>query len=52
MFGEEIKKYRKENGVSLRALAEKIGVSFTYISYIEKGRAMPAPSIIKKLAEK
>ena len=35
-LGEIIKKYRKENNLSLRAFASKCGLSYTYISMLEK----------------
>ena len=35
-LGEIIKKYRKENDLSLRAFASKCGLSYTYISMLEK----------------
>ena len=35
-LGEIIKKYRKENKLSLRAFASKCGLSYTYISMLEK----------------
>ena len=35
-FGKIIKKYRKENNLSLRAFASKCGLSYTYISMLEK----------------
>ena len=38
-FGEYISKKRKENNFSIRQLAEKLNISFTYLSDVEKGRA-------------
>ena len=35
-LGEVIKKYRKEHNLSLRAFANKCGLSYTYISMLEK----------------
>ena len=35
-LGEIIKKYRKKNNLSLRAFASKCGLSYTYISMLEK----------------
>lgn len=35
-LGEVIKKYRKENDLSLRAFASKCGLSYTYISMLER----------------
>lgn len=35
-LGEIIKKYREEHNLSLRAFANKCGLSYTYISMLEK----------------
>lgn len=35
-LGEVINKYRKQNKLSLRAFASKCGLSYTYISMLEK----------------
>ena len=49
-FGENLFKWRKEAGLSLRALAEKADLSPTYIDNIEKNKphsvsgALPSPS--------
>lgn len=39
--GMVIKRIREERGLSMRTLGEKIGVSDSYISQIENGRANP-----------
>lgn len=51
-FGPRLRELRKQAGLSQRELAEKIGVSFTYLSKIESG-VMPPPSekVLGKLAE-
>jgi transcriptional regulator with XRE-family HTH domain len=51
-FGEHIRKLRLSKGYSQRALAEKLGINFTYLSKIETGR-MPPPSqeAILRMAE-
>jgi transcriptional regulator with XRE-family HTH domain len=48
-FGTRIRDARRERGLSLRALAERIGVNFTYLSKIEAGEMDP-PSEEKILA--
>ena len=35
-LGEVIKKYREQHNLSLRAFADKCGLSYTYISMLEK----------------
>ena len=50
-FGELIRNLRKENDdMTLKQLAEKANMSFVEISHIEKGKHIPRPSTIKKLA--
>ena len=40
-----------EKGISLRKLAESVGVSFVNISYIENGRIETSTHVLKKLSE-
>ena len=53
-FGPRIRELRKEKNLSLRALAEAVGVSFTYISKIENEKLdfgdYPSEELIGKLA--
>lgn len=52
-FGERIRELRKKKNLSLRALAEAVGVSFTYISKIENEKLdfgdYPSEDLIRKL---
>ncbi|MBA7666249.1 hypothetical protein ES703_74328 [subsurface metagenome] len=51
-FGARIRQLRKQSGMTLRELAEKVNIDFTYLSKIENG-AVPPPSdkVISKLAK-
>jgi transcriptional regulator with XRE-family HTH domain len=57
-FGEHLHQWRKESGLSLRALADKADISPTYIDNLEKNKphsvtgALPQPSrdVIKRIA--
>jgi HTH-type transcriptional regulator, competence development regulator len=53
-FGAKIRELRKAKSLSLRALAEEVGVSFTYISKIENEKLdfgdYPGEELISKLA--
>ncbi len=51
-FGTVIKSLRKEKRITQRALAEIVGVDFTYISKIENGKLENFPSVetITKIA--
>jgi len=51
-FGAQLRELRKRASLTLRELAEKVNVNFTYLSKIENG-ALPPPSekVIRHLAE-
>lgn len=55
LFGQRIRELRQEQGLSLRGLAPKVGVGFTYLCKIENGRLdfgdYPSEALIHKLAE-
>lgn len=48
-FGILLKKIRLKNGDSLRSLAEKIGLHFTFIDKVEKGTAPASKTFIEKI---
>lgn len=50
-LGKEIRKARRERGLSIRALAKMLDISYTYISHIEAGRTTPSREIISRLSE-
>lgn len=53
-FGQKVRKLRLEQGLSLRDLAPKVGVGFTYLSKAENGKLAfadyPGEALILKLA--
>jgi len=50
-IGEIITEARKQSGLSLRAVARRVPVNFSYLAEIEKGKRMPSEKIIKALSE-
>ena len=50
-IGQEIKRIRKEYDYSLRALAEKIECSPSYLSQVENGKISPSLSSLVKIAD-
>src|SRR5882762_11098185 len=52
-FGERSRELRKEKGMTLREVAERAGIDFTYLSKIETGGIpyTPAVKTIRQLAE-
>ena len=51
LIGKLVRKLRKEKGLSLRQLAEKVSVSFVNIAHIENGRVATSEAVIKELAK-
>ena len=47
----KLKAFRKQRGLSVRALAIKAKMSFTHISNVENGKADPSLSTLKRLAK-
>ena len=54
-FGERVRQLRHSRGWSLRDLAEKVGVGFTYLSRVENERLnygdYPSDALIHRLAD-
>jgi transcriptional regulator with XRE-family HTH domain len=50
-FGEKIRKLREDLDLSLRTVAEKIGVSAAFLSDVELGRRFPSADKLKLLAK-
>ncbi|HAP32869.1 MAG TPA: transcriptional regulator [Firmicutes bacterium] len=47
--GEVVRRVREEKGYSLAELAEKAGISFSYLSEIERGSKKPSIKTVEKL---
>ncbi len=50
-IGAELKAIRKAKGISLRALAEEVGIHYASLSKIENGRESCGPDTLSKIAE-
>ena len=50
-LGKVIRELRKQKGMSLRGLAELVGVSYVNISYIENGRIETSQEVLKKISK-
>lgn len=51
MVGNNIKKFRKRNNMSLRELADKLGISHTSIAKYENNEMMPSSATLIKLSK-
>ncbi|SMB99871.1 Helix-turn-helix [Thermanaeromonas toyohensis ToBE] len=49
-LGDKIRLLRQEKGLSLKELSAKAGISFTYLSEIERGAMHPAADTLNKIA--
>ena len=54
-FGERLRELRKTKNLSQRALADKVGINFTYLSKVESEKLdfaqYPSEDLIRKLAK-
>jgi transcriptional regulator with XRE-family HTH domain len=49
-LGHSVRQLREEQGLSLRALAERIGFSASFLSQVENGQASPSISSMERIA--
>lgn len=51
MIGDQVKKFRKEKGLSITELAEKAGIAKSYLSSIERNiQTNPSVHVIEKIS--
>lgn len=51
IVGVNIKKLRDEQGLTLRALAKKLGISASFLSQVESGKSSPSLSTLKNISD-
>ena len=51
VFGANVRRLRQERGISLEALAYDVGLSYTYMGQIERGRRKPTLDVVERIAE-
>lgn len=51
MIGEKLKKIREDKGLTLREVADKTGIHFTYIGKLENGQHKANLEMINKLCK-
>ena len=49
-IGPVIRRLRQEQGLSLSDLAQRTGISVSYLSRLEKGRSVPSFTLLSRLA--
>ncbi len=51
IVGINIKSLREEQGLTLRDLAKKLGISASFLSQVERGKASPSLSTLKNISD-
>ena len=52
MYNNKIKKYRENKNMTLKELAEEVGISVGYLSHLERGsRNNPSKEVMERIAE-
>ncbi len=51
IVGVNIKRLRDDQGLTLRVLAKKLGISASFLSQVESGKASPSLSTLKSIAD-
>lgn len=49
-FGQNVRRIRQEKGVTLEVLADEVGLAYTYVGQIERGRRNPTLDVVERLA--
>ena len=50
-LGKKIQRKRKDLSLTQDELAEKVGISLTYMGFIEQGRYAPSLEVLNKIAK-
>ena len=51
VFGRNVRRARQERGMSLEALAHEVGLAYSYVGEIERGRRNPTLDVVERIAE-
>ena len=51
IFGANVRRARQERGITLEALADEVGLAYTYVGQIERGRRNPTLKVVERFAE-
>jgi transcriptional regulator with XRE-family HTH domain len=49
-FGDIVRRHRERRGLTQEELAERAGISATYVGFIERGDSVPTLTIILQIA--
>ena len=49
-FGENVRRVRLERGMTIEALADEVGLAYTYVGQIERGSRNPTLDVVERIA--
>lgn len=49
-FGKNVRRLRKEKGLSQEELADEVGLAVTYVGQIERGQRNPTLNVVERFA--
>lgn len=50
VFGNNVRRLRQARGLSIEALADEVGLAYTYVGQIERGRRNPTLDVVERFA--
>ena len=51
LFGNNIRRYRKERGLTQEELADEVELAVTYVGQIERGQRNPTLDVVERFAK-
>lgn len=49
-FGSNVRRVRKAQGITLEAFADEVGLAYSYVGEIERGRKNPTLDVVERMA--
>jgi len=49
-FGQNVRQVRQDKGITLEALADEVGLAYTYVGQIERGQRNPTLGVVERIA--
>ena len=50
VFGQNVRECRKAKGITLEAFAHDVGLSYSYVGELERGRRNPTLKVVEQIA--
>ncbi len=50
LFGRNVRRARQERGLTIEALSDAAGLSYSYVGELERGRRNPTLAVVEALA--